>query len=177
MFLLHFAAAAHNVAHFDDQCEFDENAFSDRMKVGLYNSKRNQETRAKATHTERTATVTAATGTAATDNEQPAAKRGTKAPASTNIPAPTDPGDETQARVEADLVAHCLEAATNGGTSFSCNIRLIRSAVFRRDPQGKNKPLQNALRALLNGVRRNDVNETKEALRILEEDENLGANM
>ncbi len=176
MYLLRYASAAHNVAHFHLQCDFDENAFSEKMKVGLYNSKRNMQKRSKGRTAKPSSTATAPKAVdAAVEDHPKTAKAGPSPPG--NVPAPTEPGNQAQEHAAAEVVAHCLEVATKGGKSFTCNVRLIRSAVFRRDPQGKNRPLQNALRALLHGVRKNDVAETKDALQKLREEQDLGLNM
>ncbi len=176
VYLLRFATAAHNVGHFQLECNFDEAVFSERMKVGLYNSKRNLRKR------EQKLSVTANSNLKpAADTPGEVAKAETAGEAgqsrADNVPAPTEPGNDCQDSIAAEVVAHCLEAATKGGKSFSCNVRLIRSAVFRRDPQGKNGPLQNELKSLLNGVGNNDVAETQEALTILQEEADLGVNM
>ncbi len=173
MYILRLARAAHNVAHFGEVCEFDEAKFSDRMKVRLYNTKRNREWREK----ERKRAAAFAPSSADVDEAAPASVgRGTD-DVTVNVPTPTEPGNRTQEHIAADLVAKTLNSATKAGASFSCNVRLIRSAVFRRDPAGQNKPLQNALRSLMKGVRANDVHGTEEALKVLQEDVDLGVNM
>ncbi len=169
VYVIRVATAAHNVAHFSEDCNFDEALFSDRMKVGLYNTKRNVEKRAKAVDKPCTAT-------APPDAGEPVMESASRPPAG-NLPAPAEPGNAAQESVAADIVAHCLQAATRGGSSFACNVRLIRSAVHRRDPQGINRPLQNALKSLLNGVRSNDAHATEEAINVLKKDATLGSNM
>ncbi len=175
VYVLRLATAAHNVAHFHFDCEFDEKKFSDKMKVRLYNSKRNKAWRDKdcgglnpkpnadSAHVKDQGQVSAtdAGGKRALDS----------------VPAPTEPGDHTQEAIAAELVSQCLDGATKAGASFSCNVRLIRSAVHRRDPRAENVPLQNALKALLNGVRNNDVHETESAIKALEADVVLGKDM
>ena len=47
---------------------------------------------------------------------------------------------------------------------MATNVRLIKTAVYRRDPMAKNKPLQNAMNALMKGLKDNDVEETEAAL-------------
>ncbi len=175
VYVLRVALAAHNVAHFSSDCEFDADKFSDRLKVRLYNSKRNVDRRAKQKDTD-TIVPQQRSGSVLQEESRSAPRNSPKKPMD-SVPAPTAPGDKTQELIAAEVVGQCLESATNAGASFACNIRLIRSAVFRRDPTGRNVPLQNALRSLLKGVRSNDVQETKAALEALREDVNLGANM
>ncbi len=192
VFLVRFAHAAHNYAHFNDSCRFDEELFANRMKVHLYNAKQigtmnKARDASKPAAAEGKARDGAAEADGQGDKGHEMASADTGDPAATGpsgsngvdlaMPAPPEIGNATHEGIAAEQVARCLEHATRGGRNFAANIRLIRSAVFRRDPQGKNKPLQNALRTLLNGARHGHVHEVQEALDVMKQDVDLGANM
>ncbi len=156
------ATAAHSYAHVNRACEFDPELFHDRMKLAIYNTRRQIPKGSLVAATTRPVTamsIRKATNGSTADNEAPQPDLA--------IPAPPHPQDEAQQRIAAEAVVEAMNAATNAGRSFANNVRLIRSAVYHRDPKGQNKPLQNALKALLRAVQENDVKETEEAMKVV----------
>ncbi len=171
MFLVQAALAAHNYAHFNDSCSFDESVFSNRMKVGLYNSKRNETSRTKV---DNGPPDNGENKVHEQEKEPDAFETTTRCERDLDMPAPAEVGNAVQEGIAAEKVAQCLDDATRRGRCFASNIRLIRSAVFKRDPQGQNMPLQNALKMLLHGARHGDVPVVQDALVAMQAEVDLG---